>query len=254
MKSLFAAILFTVSIPLTLLASRYSDTIIHTVNIQFGYDQSIFPSTWLTKEINATGQPILPGEINRTKLIIKAALSKYPDSLLSKELRVVYILRSMSMYNVKFGGTNSNDAVYLTNEGKEQGDSDWYIEQTFHHEFSSILYRNYPFLLDTVAWKAANISGFDYNDPEEGVGAIRKNSSSQDLDTTLCRVGFLTQYAYSGIENDINSIAENLFKPADGFWDVVDHFPRIKEKVQLLIKFYHNINPVFTEEYFKKLN
>lgn len=254
MKSVIAIILFTLTIPLTLSASRYSDTIIHTVNVQFSYSRSIFPSSWLTAEINATGELILPWEINRTKLIIKAALSKYPDSLLSKELRAVYFLRSMSMYHVGFGGTNSNDAVYLTNNGKEQGYTDWYIEQTFHHEFSSILYRNYPFLLDTVAWKAANITGFDYNDPEGGVGAIRKNESSQKLDTTLCRLGFLSQYAYSGIENDINSIAENLFKPVDGFWYVVNHFPRINEKVKLLIEFYYNINKVFTEAYFKKLN
>ena len=254
MKSLFAAILFTVTIPLTLLASSYSDTIIHTVHVQFSYSRSIFPSSWLTTEINATGEPILSEEINRTKLIIKAALSKYPDSLLSKELKVLYFLRSMSMYNVGFGGTNSNDAVYLTNNGEKQGYTDWYIEQTFHHEFSSILYRNYPFLLDTVAWKAANIKGFDYNDPEGGVGAIRKNESSQKLDTTLCRLGFLSQYAYSGIENDINSLAENLFKPADGFWYVVNHFPRINQKVQLLIAFYNRIDPVFNEDYFKKHN
>jgi len=230
--------------------SNYSDTVIQGVSIQFNYTASIFPDSWLIPEINAHGYPIAAGEISRTKSIMIMALAKYPDPLLSAELRAVYFLKSMSMYDVPFGGTNSNDAVFLTNNGIDQGYTDRYIEQTFHHEFSSILFRNHPSFIDTVSWKEANIPGFDYNDPEAGVGAIRKDRSSQDLDTALSSKGFLTQYAYSGIENDINTLAQNLFKPADGFWDIVNHYPRIEKKVNLLIHFYSKINPMFTKEYF----
>src|SRR5262249_10670483 len=125
--------------------------------------------------------------------------------------------------------------------------------QTFHHEFSSILFRNYPSLLDTIAWKNANIPGFDYNDPEAGVGAIRKNQSSQELDTALCAKGFLTQYAYSSLENDINTVAQNLFKPSHGFWEIVDRYPRINRKTKLLIAFYNQLHSVFTESYFRQM-
>ena len=131
------------------------------------------------------------------------------------------------------------------------GYTDAYVEQTFHHEFSSILYRNYADHLDTAAWGKANVPGFDYNDPENGVGAIRKNESSQELDTALCRKGFLTQYALSGLENDINTVAQNLFTPSQGFWSIVDNFPKINRKTYLLIQFYQKINPAFTETFFR---
>ena len=160
----------------------------------------------------------------------------------------------MTFYNVGYGGTNTTDALYLTNNGVAEGYTNLYLEQTFHHEYSSILYRNYSSFLDEAAWKKANNTGFDYNDPEAGVGAIRNNQSSQDLDTALCVKGFLTQYSLSGMENDINTFAQNLFSPSGNFWNYVDHYPNINKKTKLLISFYNKIDPVFTENYFKKLS
>jgi hypothetical protein len=159
----------------------------------------------------------------------------------------------MKFYNVAYGGTNSNDALYLTNNGKSNGYTDLYLEQTFHHEYSSILYRNHPSYFKEHLWQKANEAGFSYTDPEQGIGAIRNNQSSQDLDTSLCRVGLLTQYATSGMENDINTFAQNLFSPSAGFWDIVDHYPRVKRKVRLLVAFYNKVNPVFTMAYFRRL-
>ncbi|MEI9810500.1 MAG: hypothetical protein WDO16_22970 [Bacteroidota bacterium] len=89
--------------------------------------------------------------------------------------------------------------------------------------------------------------------PENGVGAIRNNQSSQDLDTLLCQKGVLTQYGGSSIENDVNTFAQNLFRPDENFWAYVDRFPRIREKTTLLIQFYTKINPMFTEAYFRKM-
>ena len=163
-------------------------------------------------------------------------------------------LKDMKFYDVGFGGTNSSDAVYITDQGVSLGYTDKYLEQTFHHEFSSILLRNKPAYLDTNVWKAANATTFVYNDPENGVGAIRNNQSSQTLDTFLCQKGLLTQYAGSGIENDVNTIAQNLFVPDRDFWSYVDRFPRIRKKVTLLISFYNQFDPVYTETYFRKMD
>ena len=251
MKGVFIIALLLLS-PVIIMANNFSDTTIQGVNIIFTYKSSIFPESWLAADINATGNPIESKEIKRTKLIMAAALHKYPEALLSRELKAVYFLKSMTIFNVGFGGTNSNDAVYLTNSGIDSGYTAFYLEQTFHHEFSSILFRNYPSLLDTVSWKAANKAGFDYNDPEAGVGAIRNNQSSQDPDSILCEAGFFTQYALSGLENDINTIAQNVFKPAGNFWEMVNRYPRIKTKVELLIKFYASLNPQFTKQYFMR--
>jgi hypothetical protein len=251
MNRFISVIILSLFLPVHLLAHD-NDTTIQGVTIEFNYSVSIFPDSWREGAINGQGENILPEEISRTKSAIITALKKYPDSVLTTNLKAIYCLKSMKFYNVGFGGTNSTEEVYITNDGVASGYTNEYIEQTFHHEFSSVLLRNYISLMDTTAWKNANIPGFDYNDPEEGVGAIRNKQSSQEIDTVLCRKGFLTQYAYSSMENDVNTIAQNLFRPAPGFWDMVGSYPRIRGKVTLLIKFYHGISAAFTEIYFRK--
>lgn len=230
-----------------------SDTTIKGILIRFNYSPEIFPESWQEAPISAKGEQIDTAEIQRCKVLMEKALSKYPVRTLEKELKVVYFLKSMKFYDVGYGGTNSTDALYLTNGGTTKGYSDFYLEETFHHEYSSILYRNHPSFFNEKDWKKANIRGFDYNDPENGVGAIRNNESSQDLDTALCKKGFLTQYSLSGLENDINTFAQNLFSPSEGFWKIVDQYPRIKKKVKMLTDFYNKIDNMFTDDYFRKL-
>lgn len=243
------------SISLSVFSRSYpADTTIKGVIISFRYSPAIFPESWQPAPILAKGEQIADTEIERSKNVMVKALNKYPAAALQKNLTVIYWLRSMKFYNLDYGGTNSSDALYLTNDGTSFGYSDLYLEQTFHHEYSSILYRNHPSFIDEDAWKKTNISGFDYNDPENGVGAIRNNESSQDLDTALCNKGFLTQYSLSGIENDINTFAQNIFCPSEGFWKIVDKYPRIKKKVKILTDFYNKIDDQFTDDYFKKLN
>jgi hypothetical protein len=253
MKIACIALLIMLSMPTGMHAENYRDTIIRTVHVAFRNSPSIFPASWLTKSVGAHGNVIDRSELKRTAMILERSLSKYPEKVL-RELRAIYVLKNLSICQLPFGGTNSADAVYLTNNGITHSYTDWYIEQTFHHEFSSILFRNHPQLLDTALWIAANQPGFGYNDKEAGLGAIRSRTSSQEIDTALCRKGFLTQYARSDIENDINTIAENLFAPSPGFWNTVNVYPSIKIKVLLLVKFYNSIDPSFTETYFKQMN
>ena len=230
-----------------------SDTVAYGVQISFASDISIFPESWQVAPINAVAESINPKEIARCKKIVVKALRKYTSPILKKDLKTVYFIKTISFYDVPFGGTNSNDALYLSNNGIERRYTDLYMEQNFHHEFSSILYRNHPELLDEKAWAKANVAGFDYSDPEAGVGAIRENKSSQEFDTALCRLGFLTQYSLSGMENDINTFAQNLFSPSEGFWELVDQYPRIRQKFRVLLGFYNSLDPVFTENYFRKM-
>jgi hypothetical protein len=226
----------------------------YDIQLRFRFHRNIFPATWTAAPINGTGTSLARGEQERTRTVIRRSIAKYPPEIIKLNLVTVYVLKNMSFYGVGYGGTNSNDVVFLTNNGEELGYTDNYIEQTFHHEFSSILYRNYPLWLDAVAWNQVNPPDFNYRDPENGVGAIRNNESSQELDTVLCRHGFLTQYAMSGMENDINTIAQNLFRPSPGFWAAVDQYPAIREKTKILIRFYYRLHPRFTENYFRNLN
>lgn len=244
-------LLLFIQLPFLLYAGG-KDTVVKTVMVSFTYSKTIFPESWQPSPINARGEMISNGEVSRSKEACIIALKKYPEPLLDKNLRAVYWLKNMRFYDVGYGGTNSNDALFLTNDGELMGYTMKYMEQTLHHEFSSILYRNYKKLFNDSVWIAANAYNFDYNDPEAGVGAIRKNASSQDIDTAFCAIGMLTQYAMSSLENDLNTFAQNLFCPSPGFWTTVDNYPRIRKKVSLLISFYNKLDPIFTETYFRQ--
>lgn len=249
--------LLTITIFLLITAtgfSQTSDSMIRGVRVEFDYSLSIFPGDWQLPPISASGQPIDKSEIPRTRRVMERALSKYPIEMLEENLESIHFLSQMRFFDVPYGGTNSNTAVYLVNNGRSLGYSNKYLEQTFHHEFSSILLRNFPEFLDTTLWKSLNDPGFNYNDPENGVGAIRNNQSSQDIDSILCEKGLLTQYASSSIENDVNTFAQNLFLPEKDFWKNVETYPRIKKKMEMLVEFYQKINPVFTLEYFRKFS
>lgn len=233
--------------------AQEKDTTIQGVKIVFNYSVANFPETWRLTPVNADGEQIAAFEVDRSKLIMIKALSKYNDLLLEYNLKAVYFLKSMRFFNVGYGGTNSTDALYLTNNGYSMGYTDRYIEQTFHHEFSSILFRNYNTVIDTVSWRRANDPTFDYNDPESGVGAIRTGRSSQLPDTALAKYGFLTEYSMSSLENDINTLAQNLFLPDPGFWRIFDKYPKIRAKTQLLILFYNYLDGRYTERFFRSL-
>lgn len=236
------------------LCAQAKDTTIQGVKIVFNYSIENFPETWRLTPVNAEGEEIAPPEVDRSKWIMIKALGKYGVDLLEYNLKAVYFLKSMRFFNVGYGGTNSSDALYMTNNGYSLGYTDRYIEQTFHHEFSSILFRNYSQVLDTIAWKRANDPTFDYNDPESGVGAIRTGRSSQLPDTALAKYGFLTEYSMSSLENDINTLAQNLFLPDPGFWSIFDKYPKIRTKTRLLILFYNKLDDLYTEQYFRSFD
>jgi len=222
------------------------------IPIVFNIEESMFPPSWHSEEINARAEPLAEREVSRSEQVIRVALCKYPDRVLRNNLSKVYVLHAIEFYGMPFGGTNSSDMVYISNQGEEKGYSDIYLEQTFHHEFSSILLRNYPDYLDQRAWERLNPKGFKYG--EGGVEALRKGDDSLIFDESLNERGFLNQYALSDFENDFNTIVEYLFKVDEGFWVIMERNSSLKGKVMLAIDFYHQIDPKFTLDYFKEVS
>lgn len=218
-----------------------------TIPIYTAQSDTMYPPDWLDKPINGLATSLDSVEVSRSIRIIQNALKKYPADLLKPTLDGIYVLKSISFFDVEFGGTNSKTTVYLTNDGTKQGYTDTYIEQTFHHEFSSILLRNNWEKFDYQSWSDLNGDNYGLG----GVDALKNNKASTIIDTTLCRNGFIYEYAVSDLENDFNSIAENLFLPETNFWQVVDNYPIIRKKAELTIAFYNALNPIFTEAYFR---
>ncbi|NQV03540.1 MAG: hypothetical protein HQ542_12900, partial [Bacteroidia bacterium] len=74
-----------------------------------------------------------------------------------------------------------------------------------------------------------------------------------DYDYDLLPLGFMNKYSQSAFEEEINVFAQNLFSGGEQFWFIVDTFAKIREKAKLIIDFYYQIDPQFTEEYFRAL-
>ncbi|MCW5936058.1 MAG: hypothetical protein KIT11_01965 [Fimbriimonadaceae bacterium] len=202
-----------------------------------------FPESWRGGDIAAEGQSLAEGEVARSKALVAKAVARYPKALISQNLARIYVLRSITFYGLEYGGTNSLDTVYLTNQGVERGYTDRYILASFHHEFSSILLRNYPERFDEDEWVGANPLGFSYG--HGGTEALRDGSSDVRYNSWHIQRGFLNQYATASLEEDFNTVAEGMMTGSPEFWAACESSPMLKKKLGLAVKFYRSFWPGF---------
>jgi hypothetical protein len=211
----------------------------------------IFPKSWYSKRINALSTPLAATEVTRCKTILSKAFRKYPDKILTDHLDRIYVLKNLSFFGVPYGGTNYKNTVYMTDDETNLNYVDDYIEGVFHHEFSSILLRVHSRDFPMKEWKQAAPPGFNYGNG--GVSAIINGTASLDFDPKLNEEGFLTAYSVSSPEEDINVYAQNLFSGGSPFWAIFDKYEKVRAKTGLVIRFYHQLDPRFTESYFRGL-
>jgi len=221
------------------------------IDIVFDTEPRMFPSNWYCKRIHAEAVSLPKTYRAQAMDILNRAIAKYPEEVLFAYLKKVYVMQSMNFFGVPYGGTNAREMVYLAYENSSPGFSAEYLEGVFHHEFSSVLLRKFQKEFDEEGWLKANPSGFRYG--EGGVQAIKNGEASMEYDLDLHPSGFLNKYSLSAREEDFNVFAQNLFSGGLPFWNIVDTYPSIREKTSLMIRFYHRIDPVFTEEYFRAL-
>jgi hypothetical protein len=223
------------------------------VVVSFVGDEDMFPPEWID-DFDPHAVSLSRFDYERTQTIIATALGKYPVYIIKRNLKKVYVLNNLSFEGVGYGGTYSNNVLYIVNGGLEMGYDDLFVEQTFHHEFSSILFNNYvaAFANNETAWTQCNGSELGYGDG--GFEALKSGESDMEFDDELNEQGFLHEYGRSDKENDFNAFAENIFAPSPEFWYLVKKYPRLKCKVDLMLTLYHLLDPIFTEEYFKSFD
>ena len=252
MKKRAIFILFTIIIPTVSTANRgyYIDNKTG-VRIVWALEDDMFPRSWLSARINAQAEPLSEKEIDRSIAIVTKSLRKYPTKLIKSNLKVVYVVHRLKFFGVSAAGTNCYWKVYIVNRGIAEGFTDDFIEKVFHAEFSSILFDNYNTKFDQESWKKINPQSFKYG--TSGVDAVKQQKASENITDFLLQQGFLSEYAQSTLENDFNSFAKNVFTADDHFWDIVGRHERIRKKLTLFINFYHSLDPVFSEEYFRNI-
>ena len=219
------------------------------IAFKFKEEENTFPEYWYTEDINAQTTPLPKLEEKRTMTVLSAALEKYPVHVIKRHLAELYIFGKLEFFNQGYAGTYSENILYLANEGIEEGYSNGFIEQSFHHEFSSMLWYANQELLDTTEWKKLN--KMEYGDG--GIQALIDDNDSQEFDDYYNERGFLFQYAASDLENDINSFAENLFAPTLEFRDALKKHPVLRKKMAMLIAFYSALDPSLNNGFFAEL-
>ncbi len=223
--------------------------------IIFTADEDIFPANWYQPDIDAKAESLAGKEIERSREIVLSALAKYPIKVLKENLAKLYVLKSLNFYGVDYGGTYMGDQVYMANNGMDMGYTDQFMEQEFHHEFSSVLLINYYHLFKEPEWYQLNPVDFIYFDEQTGgASAIKTEKVSVEFNPDMHEEGFLYEYAQSTLENDFNSFAENLFVNDGDFFEIVEGYEKLSLKLDLIIDFYNSIDPDFTLEYFKEIS
>jgi hypothetical protein len=222
-----------------------------TIQVIFHIEPDMFPFSWTTGEINGKARSLDSSEYERSFRILERAMSKYPEGFLNQYLDKIYVVEYLEFFGVEYGGTNTDRIVYMANSGEISGYTDLYLEQTFHHELSSILFYEHPEFFNERKWKQQN-HGFDYGDG--GVSAIQNDVASTEISHEYATLGVLSQYATSALEEDFNTFAEQLFCASQEFWKLVDTSPLLYEKAKIIIDFYTKLNPVFTEAYFREIS
>lgn len=228
---------------------RVPDPASSPVPLDFDATSKIFPEEWRDAPVSAQAKPLARTEHDRSVHVLLRSLAKYPPDFLREHLRAVHLLGGLEFSGISAAGTYGEKTVYIANEGVRAGYLDEYLEETFHHEFSSVLLERYRDRFPADRWIAQNSASFAYS--RSGVDAVRLGRASQRFDDDLHHLGFLHEYATASIEEDFNSIAELLFAGRPQLWEIGERYPRIAAKIDLAIEFYRSIDARFTRDHFR---
>lgn len=262
MKSIVLSLLILTAALLPKIASAES-------LVSFPEDRSFLPKSWTEDPINASIEP-LNEKLRLAALgILEAALDKYPEKVRQRFLGGVSVVGSLRFYDVSYGGTYMSNSRRIVLVYRESFDSRGF-EQRFHHEFSSLLLKQNQDLFDATRWSEANEPSFRYRAPgivEEQDGdrseATRVLAAEQEktggsgssllqIDLALMKSGFLTAYNQVSIEQDLNETTAHLFTNPE-IWEYCRQYPRIDQKIDVLIDFFRRLDPKMDRLYFRRL-
>jgi hypothetical protein len=160
-----------------------------------------------------------------------------PKAVIQKNLKDIYLSKTLEFFGKPFGASNSRTAIYIHSQGPSRGFTDEFLQEGLHHEFSSILMRNYTFPKDK--WSRINPPEFSYG--KSGAEVIGQKALHGQTEEQLTQ-GFLEKYCESTMENDFNVVSAWLFvKPAE-LKSLADKYEKIAAKRRLSIEFYKSVD------------
>ncbi len=184
---------------------------------------------------------------------LKRALGVYPRELIQKYINSIHLVGNLTVQGGGAAGSFSvsRRAIYLRADDQTDIYGEQFYAETFHHEFSSLLVYLGDF--PVVDWEKVNPQGFSYQYDWQG---YRKTQSLENnyKEDELYTAGFLSQYAMTRFDDDVNVYAEKLFEHTSQLKALAEQHPAIKTKACLLMQFYANEAPSMLDMFSEHLS
>jgi hypothetical protein len=183
---------------------------------------------------------------------VSEAISAYPVELVKKYLKHIYVYDYIG--RTGFGGTYStkNYSIYITViDDQRNVKTKNQIQNFIHHEFSSMI------------WKWRRDGSYDKGDFAHLKNEWLQISNNYKDTYSFYSVypeekywtkGYLCDYGTKSFEEDFNMIASYMFKSVYSefnIWSLYGKYPEITEKMDLVIKYYTQIDSKFNKNWFE---
>ena len=228
-----------------LITSRYGIEVVNEITDDFfsPITDSILP---IGPHRDSKISPMQRRVIMRYPQLMQRAFSKYPEGVIKRYLARLHFAGEINNNGFFYGGAYDpfRKIIYLVDNGRQKTDHGIY---TFHHEFSSLLMKSHGMFLNP--WFENNPNDFVYlYDTEKSNVEIYKNTSLKGTDIDY-KKGFMNTYGQTNFENDFNEYSAMIFTYPEKFKRIMDRHPRVRGKFSVWLKFYQEVDPIFTEEY-----
>lgn len=172
------------------------------------------------------GAPVLIplAQVERTLDDVEKFLSSVPKALTKNCLESIYLFGKLNSGGAAWGKTMS----LLVNRPDPQ------TSATLFHEFSHLLQNAYP--VDKKSWEAQLPEGFKY-------GMAKGNPFH--FDEKLRADGFIIQYSMTNMHEEFAVLSDYVLVRKEETKDLMESYPAIKRKVELLIGYYKSIGPEY---------
>lgn len=199
--------------------------------------ETFFTVEWLSEMVKAKATSA-PSERSFAMNELDKAFGKYPKEF-NSACKTIFLVGNLIYKDIKYQGAHTSEKMYIATRHNFE------IEKTFHRVFLQILLKNNRGKFNFEKWKLLSTPAIQQKQPSNEIFA------DEQLNPFLFEEGYLTNFSLRSGEIDIAIYAENLFAGGRQFWKVVDHFPLIRKKAQVVIDFYHNLYPIYTENWFR---
>ena len=196
------------------------------------------------KEVEVQFTPPTVAQFYRCAGIVSKALKKYPPALVKKHLNQIWVGGQYRENGGIIAGMYEKDKLFLFYNHKKGDNSDLFLEQTLHHEFSSLLIKFYNF--PAFHWLKLNPADFDYIINPSGIKAYMNAVKSYNASEAQLNQGLVSGYGKANAENDINSYVELIFTKPETMKTYIRKYSRIASKYQMIKRFYLSVSPEFS--------